>query len=283
MKPVWLIERGVFGKDVEPFLREVKRQGMTCAEVDYRPGQKPPHDIVGCPELPGNGCALFWGTLPLMQQIHLHHHWIPGGWCNLSGLECRTYYAYFGAYLLNQFYTILPGVEAIRLEDPLFETFGKGDQIFVRPNGVHKLFTGTMASKERFRDILAPTRYDPETLVVVSSPRVLQREWRLIVAERKVIAGCQYRNASGISISPDCPGSVVQFAQQILGKVFWQPDPLFVMDVCESEGNLSLLELNSFSCSGFYACDLPKVIEVASDVAQREWQAAQLAIERSTC
>lgn len=43
------------------------------------------------------------------------------------------------------------------------------------------------------------------------------------------------------------------------------------MDVCESDGRLSLLELNSFSCSGLYECDLEAVIRAASAVAEDQW------------
>ena len=44
------------------------------------------------------------------------------------------------------------------------------------------------------------------------------------------------------------------------------------MDVCESDEKLYVLELNSFSCSGLYACDLSEVIRTASEIAEREWR-----------
>jgi FG-GAP-like repeat len=46
----------------------------------------------------------------------------------------------------------------------------------------------------------------------------------------------------------------------------------FMVDVCESDGELYLLELNGFSCSAIYPCDYRAVVSVASDLATRRWQ-----------
>ncbi len=164
MRPIWLIERGVYQDHAQTFMAEVERQGMTCAEVEYRPGKRPPNDILGCPIIANDACVVLWGTLPLMRQIQLYHSWIPGGWCHIDNLDCRTYFAYFGQFLLNSYYSLLPGVEAIRLEERLFDEFGTNDEIFVRPSGVHKLFTGKIVYRDNFRDAIAPSRYDPTTL-----------------------------------------------------------------------------------------------------------------------
>lgn len=273
MKPTWLIERGVYREQSLDFRSEVQRQGMVCVEVDYRPGKHPPEDIVGSSSLTDDACVVLWGTLPLMQQIQLRRQWIPGGWCNIRNLECSNYYAYFGTYLLNRQYSILPGVEAIRHQEQLFAEFGPEDEVFVRPSCVHKIFTGTVVYKDEFRDAIAPSRYDPNTLVVISTPKSIGREWRLVVALDEIVASTQYRNGGAISLSRGCPSEVLQFASEMLRDVRWRPDKLFMMDVCESNGNLYLLELNSFSCSGLYDCDLAVVIGAASTVAENEWNA----------
>ncbi len=65
--------------------------------------------------------------------------------------------------LLNDYYTILPGVEAIRLAEQLYAEFGPDDELFVRPSGVHKLFAGKVVYKDEFCQAIAPARYDPTT------------------------------------------------------------------------------------------------------------------------
>lgn len=271
MKPTWLIERGVFPDHQIAFKTEVERQGMTCVEVDYQPGKQPPADIQTTATLPDDACAILWGTLPLMQQIKLTRSWIPGGWCNVGHFECSVYYSYFGRYLLNNYYTILPGVEAIRLQDQLFEAFGSNDEVFVRPSGVLKTFTGKVVYREDFRNSLAPSRYDSTNLVVISEPKEIGREWRLVIADDEIVASSQYRDQGVISFSRGSPEDVKSFASDVLRTVRWRPDPVFIMDVCESEEEFFVVELNSFSCSGLYDCDLTRVIKKVSNIAEKSW------------
>ena len=58
----------------------------------------------------------------------------------------------------------------------------------------------------------------------------------------------------------------------MLTEVGWRPDPAFVLDVCESAGRLHLVELNSFSGSWLYQCDLSAVVAAAGERARRLWQ-----------
>jgi hypothetical protein len=47
-----------------------------------------------------------------------------------------------------------------------------------------------------------------------------------------------------------------------------------MLDVCESDGRLWLVELNGFSCSWLYQCDLGAVVAAAGELAEREWERA---------
>jgi hypothetical protein len=273
MKPTWLIERNVYGQDAADVKVQIQRQGMQCCEVDYAPGRQPPDDIVGCPPLADDACVILWGTLPLMRQVQLRRRWIPGGWCDTANLDCASYYAHLGRYLLNRYYTLLPGVEAIRLQDELFAEFGPDDEVFIRPSGAQKLFTGVVAYRDDFARAVAPSRYDPTTLVVVSTPKEINREWRLVIAGDEIVAASQYRDHGAISVSRGCPDEVTEFAESMLRDIRWRPAPVFMLDLCESMGSLHLLELNSFSCSAWYASDPAAVIRAASGIAEREWSA----------
>lgn len=273
MKPTWLIERGVYGSQAAALANEVRRQGMKCFEVDYRPGKQAPDDIRGTECLSGDACVVLWGTLPLMRQIQLYRSWVPGGWCDVDKLACSVYYAYFGPYLLNGHYTILPGVEAIRLRDRIYAEFGPDDEVFVRPSGVGKLFTGTVVYRDDFRHAIASSRYDPATLVVISKPREIGREWRLAIAGNEIVAASRYRDHGAISIARGCPSEVLAYTSDMMRQVRWRPDDVFMMDICESDGQLHLLELNGFSCSGIYDCDPAALVQAASAMAEKRWNA----------
>src|SRR5262249_4092838 len=86
------------------------------------------------------------------------------------------------------------------------------------------------------------------------------------------IAGAQYLVRGQIVIEPGCPGPVRDFVASMLAAVPWRPDAIFMADVCESDGDLFLLELNGFSSSAVYACDYKAVVAVASELATREWE-----------
>ncbi len=271
MRLVWLIEAGVYGADADPLLAEVRHQGMTAELVPFQALQKEKSLVVGGRPLGDGDCVIGYGTFPFAREIQLHRRWLPGAWCNPANLDCTTYFAHFGKFLLNQHYAILPGVEAIRQRDWLFEVLGKDDEVFARPTGCHKVFTGRCVFKDDFAAALGPTRYDPATLVVVAAPREIGREWRLVVAGDRVVAGSQYAIEGSKSVEPGCPGEVRAFAESMLVEIHWRPDPIFMMDIAESGGRLWLVEINGFSCSWLYQCDLRAVVSTVGDLAGTAW------------
>jgi hypothetical protein len=272
MKPVWLIEADVYGANAEPLVAEVRRQGMECLTVPHRALVKGPHPVAEGGRLKGADCALAFGTFPFVRQVQLHFPWVPGGWCDAGKLDCSVYYARFGDFLLSRRHRFLTGVEAVRQRDGLFDEFGRDGRVFVRPAGCQKLFVGRCVTRDAFADALAPVRYDAEAVVVVAEPQPVGREWRLVVAEGRVVAASLYSEEGRPSSAPGCPGTVRAFAEEMLAEVAWRPDPIFMLDVCESGGRLRLVELNGFSCSWLYQCDPSAVVRAASDLAGREWE-----------
>lgn len=269
MPPTWLIEAGVYGAEVSPLLAEIRRQGMVADVVPHQALKKGVDLAVAGRLLAEGDCVIGYGTFPFARQIQLHRRCVPGAWCNPEKLDCTAYFAHFGKFLLNQNYAIMPGVEAIRQQGWLFEVFSKDDMVFARPTGCHKLFTGRCIAREDFAGALAPTRYDPSTLVVIATPKEIEKEWRLVVSEGRVVAGSQYAEKGVKSVAAGCPDRVRAFAEAMLAEVRWQPDPLFMLDVCECEGRLWLVELNGFSCSWLYECDVAAVVSEASRLASR--------------
>lgn len=267
MKPIWLIEAGVYGAEADPLLAEIRRQGMHAEVVPFKALQQTQGRTAGGHPLPDGACVVGYGTFPFARQIQLHRRWIPGAWAGQENLNCTTYFGYFGRFLLNQRYAFLPGVEAIRQQDWLFEVFARDDKVFARPTGCQKLFTGRLIVRDTFATGLAPTRYDPATLVVVAAPKTIQREWRVVVVGDRVVAGSQYAEDGRKALRPGCPEAVRRYVETMLEEVRWQPDPVFMMDIGESEGQLWLVELNGFSCSWLYQCELSGVVSQVSELA----------------
>jgi hypothetical protein len=219
MRPTWLIEAGVYGAEADPLLAEIRRQGMAAEVIPFSALQKERNLVVGGRALAEGDCVIGYGTFPFAREIQLHRRWVPGAVCNADNLDCSCYFAHFGRFLLNQNYTIMPGVEAIRQRDWLFEVLGKDDEVFARPTGCHKVFTGRCIFKDDFASALGPTRYDPTTLVVIATPKEIGREWRLVVVGDGVVAGSQYAVEASKSVDPECPAEVRRFAEAMLGEV----------------------------------------------------------------
>lgn len=267
--PVWLIASAVYGPEVEPLAAEVHRQGLECRFVTYREIVKGP-----APLAPG-ACAVVYGTYPTVQHAMLRCGWSPGGWCSAEKLDCSAYYPHFAQFLLNERREILPGITAIQERNRIFSEFGSSGVVFTRPTCVHKLFVGRLISETDFETALAPTRYDPETQIVVAEPQELGREWRLVVAGDRVVGASQYADQGRKSVAPGCPDGVREFAAAMLHDVRWRPDELFMLDVCETWRGFRLVELNSFSCSWLYACDFAPVVATASLAASQAWERSQ--------
>lgn len=271
MRPTWLIEANVEGLPSEALQAEVRRQGLKCHVVKYLPSLSAPKDIAGAESLAMDACVVFRGTLLLVRHIQATRRWKPGGWCSFSNLACSSYYAHFGPYLLNREYALLPVAEALRLADRLFGRYASEGSLFVRPDSVDKSFPGAVVDRSGFTRTISATAFDPTTLILVARPKKILREWRLIVASSEIIAGSQYRTDKEVAVVAGYPDEVLAFARTALEQVEWRPDPMFIMDVCDSEDGLRLIELNSFGCSGHYLADLPAVVQRASELAALGW------------
>jgi ATP-grasp domain, R2K clade family 3 len=276
MTPFWLIEAGVYGDEIVPLVHEIRRQGMRVELVPHQMLKKGAETIYLSGHLLTNDeCVVGYGTYPFTQQILNHFRWKPGAWYSVANLRCSTYYAHFGRFLLNDHYVMMPGIEALRQREWLFKLFGESGSVFVRPSDGDKLFVGRCVDAASFGTTLAPTRYDPSTLIVIAAPKKLGREWRVVVAGDRVVAGSQYANAGKRAITPDCPAEVRSYVEKILAEVHWRPDDVFMIDVGESDGQFAIVELSGFSGSWLYRCDLAAVVSAASERAVYHWQRQQ--------
>jgi len=58
------------------------------------------------------------------------------------------------------------------------------------------------------------------------------------------------------------PDHVLCFAEET-AKI-WRPDDVYVMDVCETDDDLKIVEFNCFNASGFYNCNVGQIVRKVS-------------------
>lgn len=271
----WVIEDfepdNSFGKLAE----EVKRQGMDCETIRYLPLQSGSYDVFN-----DNDCVIFQGSIELAIQLQREKAWIPGPWLTAKNYECTSYYNHYGMYLFNDPYIFVTRGELLRRFEWLNnKAFGERKlDLFFRPNSGLKPFIACVqcvSSKGAFIDSWWPwveQFMELSDIIVVSTAKNILKECRFICAEHEIVTGCQYRKGEKSQYDPGYPDGAKALAD-IIAKETYQPDPMFIIDICQgADEKWYLLEINSFSCGGLYACDMEPIVKKASEIALKQWK-----------
>jgi hypothetical protein len=267
----WLVEDYERDGSLAPLIDEIRNRGMSCEVVRYIPFQSGQYDLYG-----DDDCVIFYGSLNLGRQLQRERKWVPGVYCNFKNLCCLTYYSHWGKYLFNNDYIMLPIMEVYRRKDEIYKEFGVDGCIFIRPDSGAKVFHGgvfpydDLDSEFRLMNSFAGKPMD-EIIAVVSSPKPITREWRVVVSSLcGPLTASQYKKDGELNEKRGCPDEVLSLAKKI-SQDPWQPDRFYVLDICECWNKFFFLEVNSFSCSGLYNCDMSKIVDHVSQVAVQEW------------
>ena len=257
----WVIEHGIFDNELA-LIEEVRKQGHNVIEIDYVRN----FDVNDmCYNVKYQSLldqpVIFRGSLNVSSKVSRTTGWIPGTYCNRDNFKCSTYYTYWGKYLLNSNYIMMPASELIRR--------WYDDRLFVRPYSGFKEFNGGTYTRDEFIKL----NLNDETLVISSPVKQVDREYRFVVTGNTIVAGSQYLPTESITIEV----AAIEYLQSILNKLRfkWHPDFIYTVDVCYANDSYHVLELNSFSCSNLYQCDLAAVVECASQLATDEWNEYQ--------
>jgi hypothetical protein len=193
--------------------------------------------------------------------------WFPGPWYKEEKFKCNYYYPFFGDYLFNDRYMMLPAGDVLRRVDDIFGWFGVDDCVFMRPTGGAKSFTGEIFKREEFEkmwDIRKSYGTMPHDVVVISTPKTIKSEYRYVIGDMEIIASSHYK---GKKVSFPNP-----FVREVLKNVRYEPDRVWCLDIAlDSDYNPWVLEVGSFSVSGLYECDKKDIILKVSEIAYDEF------------
>jgi hypothetical protein len=242
--------------------------GYPVYQTQYIPGSRAPD-----PGIPfGPGCVMTYGTHQFVRQASVARAktWSPGAFSRTERLSYSAYTPYIGDLMLNDDFILLPYAEVLRRG---FDAFG--DAYFLKPDAVTKAFTGFVMTREKYLtevETLKKQGIDPAMVCVVAKPRPIEAEFRFVVADREVVTGSQYRWADRSDVRLDVLPICVEMAQEVANRK-WQADRCYTCDVALLNGRTTarVVELNTFSSSGLYACDTRKIVEAVSASAYREY------------
>lgn len=268
-KVKWLLEPEVFGDDAQPIIDTLKRMGVEHQVWPFG------HMYQDFKNKFSDDCVVFYGSFQFASLIKRQMAWIPGVYCNLPKFDCLYYYPRLEKYLLNGDYIMMPlGAVGSPSKCRFLDQFTSHDKFFMRPSNGNKTFTGKVMSRFELDKELRKMALlaDPETLVVISKPASIKREWRTVVAENKVITASMYKEGDEMTRSSNVPAEVFKYAQDVLDSVKYKPDFMWTLDICETEDDkLHVLEVGSFSCAGLYECNPEIIVNTVNQVALKEY------------
>jgi len=206
---------------------------------------------------------IIYGSTTFMLLAYKHEYLSRGVFFDESTFLMSEYIKHWGQSVLNNDANI---IRAGNIKDL---KYNEDQMFFVRPNDDSKAFTGTLIG---FQDLT--TMVDgvidenpfitQDTELVLCSPKKIGKEWRNIIIQSKVISSCRYRFSGEFNIDEDdVPVDMIHFVESLCNT--FTPHDVFVMDVCECEGEYFVIECNCFNGSGIYYKDFSKIVNAVNE------------------
>jgi hypothetical protein len=221
----------------------------------------------GWPRL-SDGAVVFHGSLGNAARIRTELPWRPGAFCDINAFHCSTWYPRAKEWLANETWRMLPANVLVTDPAAALGPMAGMASVFVRPDSPLKPFAGRIVRRDQIT--LAALDhgfyYDDEALPVVVAPvRSMGKEWRYVVADRRVVAGSAYSALDRSALADNPKGEAWEFASDVAARLE-SPERVYVLDICEADAQLRLLELNPFSGADLYACRCEDVVAAVSQV-----------------
>lgn len=263
----WLIGSIFLSTELEKLVKEIKEQGHNVKFQDNAAN----YDEESLEKLfDRDSCTVCYGSIAVSKIAKTV--WNPGAFLDLDKFTCSNYYTHFSEFLLNRDYQLWYFSNLINNHFELVELLNS-DKWFIKPDDF-KLFSGKVVDSKDINSIAAWCHHygtKSSDILLIAPVQQLLREWRVVVADGKVIAGSQYKNRGEIEHSFDCPKEVWSFAEKVLDHCSYRPERVWVMDIAETAiQNLAVVEINAFSSSGLYCCDKEPIVREVSRISLEE-------------
>ncbi len=223
----------------------------------------------GVPSRVPNSSVVFHGSLGNAARITSELRWSPGSFCPVQSFHCSSWYESARRWLVHTDWIICPANELVANAPTIAKQLGATDRLFVRPDSPLKPFSG------RIVDIATLTLakldhgfyYDDDSITIVAAPiQQIGNEWRFVVVNRSVITGSAYDPKTRKPVIVPLDSAAAAFAAKVASELP-EPEIVYVLDVCECDDLLRLLEMNPFGGADLYACDAHAIIDSVSAIA----------------
>jgi hypothetical protein len=246
----WVVQNNLFNeRGFHDLMQVLERGGIPHTLVKVIPfggGVEPAIEVPGP--------IVVMGSLTLTRYAR-ERGWVPGAFIN-DNFDFRVWREHLGEHLLNA------GAHVCRFAD----VPPQPGPFFIRPCLDDKSFSGMVTTWDEFREwrdsVLAlqeDTTVGADTWVAVSAPKPIQREYRMVIVDGRVVTGTRYKLGDRVASSREVEPEVWDFARRMASR--WGPDRAYALDVFMHAGGLYVGELNNLNSAGFYAYDVGKMVE----------------------
>jgi len=134
---------------------------------------------------------------------------------------------------------------------------------FVRPHRQYKLFTPAVVDFDGYGVWVNSTGLSRDTEVLVSTVKEIRRETRFFVLDGAIVSASQYALGGSVVVDALVDAGARKFAESMIDR--WQPQVAFVLDIAETADGYRIIEVNGYTTSGFYRCDVGAIASALID------------------
>jgi len=269
MEAKWVVDKYIFENDRIP-VEVFDELGIEFFEYDYIPF------LIQDAKIPFSSSepVITYTTINSVSKMRKFF----GCYYDNLRYNCNVYMSLLGVddrMFLNHDHIYCTLADLLKDGEYYFRLMGM-DTLFFRPNKGNKEFTGNVWSMSELpRELDATIKMygiSLDTMIMVSTPKRILDEARFVIGNREILASSRYQvegmHKEDLKVNPKS----VEFVEEILETAEWVPDDIFVIDVATTAEGPKIIELNSFSCSGWYAMDPKELIRKVSDLVMEDYR-----------
>ena len=202
---------------------------------------------------------IFYGSTTMMNNVYNDPTLRSGMFFNPENFKMNLYIKKWKELMLSNEAVVTTLKELCNQDKP------DDEFLFIRPIDDSKLFNGQVRTflqiknwKENFQ-VIKDDLLTEDTPILAGIPYKINKEWRNIIINGKVISSSRYYKDGYLNKSAtDIPEEVIQLCEKAC-KIF-TPHDVFAMDIAETGGEYYIIECGCFNSVGFYDIDIEKVV-----------------------
>lgn len=196
---------------------------------------------------------------------------VSGIYFNEENFNYKSWAENYGSYLFND-----PKESYIfKIKNVDLSLLNDNDDYFLRPVKDLKSFSGTVVTKNEFQIFVNEIKdgkyssLDIDVEVVIAPAYKIEKEWRCFMVNGKIASASQYKENGVLVISnKNIPEEMLNFAEKMAD--IWSPEKIFTLDIALSNNNYYVIEAQCSNSSGFYDCDMVKLVQSINEAVKNE-------------